>query len=216
MKGKQLHRVLIAVLLFSITTTSTTQAQTKRSFGLGVRAGLNVADYTNSRGEHMTGWVAGAYTDLYFTEHLALEIGGYYSRQGCENIYTPETYSGRIDNQLDYGQLQFGLKYNVIGGFRVQAMMETDFLLSAKTTLRPSGATSTSQYTILNDPYNANKITLNISAGVGYRFKFGLDLMASYNGGITPIYEYSDHYTSMFRITLGWRIIGAKLKDQKK
>lgn len=200
---------LLLLILFS--TLPTTQGQTQKGLGFGVRTGINLADYTGSRGDFRPGFTAGLYTDYYFAPRWALELGAYYSSQGSKNIITQGVTSGRVDNLLDYAQLQIGVKYNIVDGFRAFALAQGAYLIKANQRLNFENGES--EITALN---NIAKWDAGITAGVGYTFHFGLDLQASYTHGLINLFETGANVTSYYRVTVGWRFIGTGDKATRR
>ncbi len=197
--------LLISLLILSgILWHNNAQSQNKSPLGFGLRTGVNIADYTNSRGDARSGFTIGGYTDLHLTDRFALELSGYYSEQGSYDILPVDYPTIRVDNNLDYVQFLFGPKWNLIGGFRAFSMLGVDLLVNSHSNVR--SVTSPPVHYSRSPLEDTNKTLLNITAGVGYTFKFGLDLQASYTHGLSPIIANSEHYTSMYRVTIGWRI----------
>lgn len=202
---------LLLVILITASSLIISQAQTQKGLGFGVRTGLNLADYTGSRGDFRPGFTAGLYTDYYFATRWAIEMGAYYSSQGSKNIVTQGVLGGRIDNLLDYAQLQLGVKYNIVGGFRAFAMGQGSYLINAKQRLNYENGES--QLTKIN---NVAKWDGALAVGVGYTFHFGLDLQASYTRGFINLFEDGANVTSYYRVTIGWRFIGTGDKAKRK
>ncbi len=180
-------------------------AQFKPKVGFGLRSGVNIADYTNSRGDTRIGFTFGGYTDLYLTDRFAFELSVGYSEQGSRDIMPTSQPTTRIDNNLDYMQFAFGTKWNLVRGFRVFSMAGLDLLMNSHSNFR--SLTSPPVHYSRSPLEDATSTLLNITGGVGYTFKFGLDLQASYTHSLTPILSNTNHYTTMYSVTIGWRIL---------
>lgn len=195
--------ILLLTTLTLLCTHTVSYAQMQKGFGFGVRGGVNFSDYTGSTGDSRIGFLAGVYTDYYVAPKFGLELGAYYSSQGTINNIEPGTLSGRVDNLIDYAQLQFGIKWHFIQGFRVFATAQGGLVVNAK---KRFYADDLKQVVPLE---GINKFDVGIVAGVGYTFRFGLDLQASYVRGFIPVFNDGGNFTSNYRLTIGWRFIGS-------
>ncbi len=181
--------IAIVMLIFS---SSSLFAQNGDGFGFGAKAGLNLADFTGSTGAARVGFVGGAFID-YNIKRFGFELGVYYSQQGSDGVLLDGF--NRYNYQLDYLNAQLLVKYQLFNGFRVFIGPQLGYLINS--TRKANGITE--QYD------NINKMDLGINAGVGYTFRFGLDLSASYTRGLTNLF-ITDRtaYNSTFRVSVGW------------
>lgn len=185
---------IVAIFALSVFCVSSF-AQNGDGFGFGVRAGINMADFTGSTGASRVGFFGGVFGD-YTIKRFGFELGLYYSEQGADNIVEQGIAGNRNNYRFDYLNLQLLVKYQVFNGFRVFIGPQFSYLLNAKR--------SNDSYT---EPFKAVMGSdLGITAGVGYTFTFGLDLAASYSRGFFDIFK-DDRlaYSSTFRVTAGWR-----------
>lgn len=196
--------IIIALLAFATTAKAQVITQDmQQGLGLGVRAGINLADITGSSGSVKPGIKVGAFTDYYFNHKFGLELGIYYNQLGSINIVEPGTIDGQADYLLHYANLSLSAKYHVARGFRVFLGGQAGYAIDAEAKR------------ILND---GSKEYLKIQSinryegagilGVGYTFNFGLDLEASYTRGFTSIVNNNKQYNSTYALSVGWRFIG--------
>lgn len=185
----------IVVLLVLSMLCFTSKAQNGNGFGFGLRAGVNMSDFTGSTGSIRSSFFGGAFVD-YTIKRFGFELGVYYSEQGSSGIATTEVAGNRVNYKIDYIQAQLLAKYQVFNGFRVFVGPESGFLTSARRTYG----------NVSEKLSNIAKYDLSVVAGVGYSFTFGLDVAASYSRGVFDMFtDASRANTSLFRVTVGWR-----------
>lgn len=200
--------VLLAILAIFVTIQG--YAQHSEGFGFGVRLGSNFADYNNSNGKSRAGLYTGAMIDYNFNKHWGLETGLYYSQQGNSDnaesgyVNTEEGYkNGRTDHLMDYLSLPVSLKFTILGGFRVYGSAQVAYLMSARRRINNVNGSAIERMS--RD--DVNSVDLSAQLGVGYGFKFGLDLTASYSWGFYDVLLNTPKHnsTNIFRVAVGWR-----------
>lgn len=208
MKSTKAYIYLIcAFTACMILSINPTHAQQEKGFGFGVQVGTNFADYTNSNGKSRVGLYAGAMIDYNFSRRWGVESGVFFSQQGnrnnAEGGYVVGGQEGRTDHLLDYVSVPLYLKFVVLGGFRVYAGAQASYLISAKRKI--NYANGSVYETMPSDKVKPFDLAANL--GVGYHFKFGLDVAATYSFGFYDVLTYTDkdHKSSMLRVTVGWR-----------
>lgn len=166
-------------------------AQHGNGFGYGVKAGINISDLTNSTGASRIGFVGGAFVD-YSIERFGFELGFYYTEQGSNDVIDAFT---RTDYHFDYINAQILAKYQIFTGFRVFIGPQGGYVIN-----------STAQYDDTKVEYNGiAKWDIGVVAGIGYTFKIGLDLSASYSRGFTDVFtDDRTAYNSIFKVSVGW------------
>lgn len=191
--------VIIAILsLLSLSTI----AQNGSGLGVGIRAGVNLSDFTSSTGRARAGFAGGLFLD-YNISRFGFELGVNYSEQGSLGVVQSGTLGNSTDFMLDYVNAQLLVKYQVFNGFRIFIGPQASYLVS-----------SIQMKNGRDEPINyINAWDYGVRGGVGFTFKFGLDISASYNHGFSDIFlDDRTSYTSMFTINLGWRFSLAKKK----
>lgn len=190
------------LVLIAVTSSLFGVAQNGDGFGFGVRAGLNLADYSGSTGTSRLGFAGGVFGD-YTIKRFGLEAGVYYSEQGSLDVITQGVYSFKSDYRFDYVSIQLLAKYQIFNGFRIFAGPEGGYLIKSTKSYIEDQTVGR----VTDKLNNINKWDLGVVAGVGYTFSFGLDLSASYSRGFLNLFQDATQkkgYTSMFRVTVGW------------
>lgn len=213
------------LLLASVIVSTLAMAQTKPAFG--IRAGLsssslkgdavnslnNLLDFTNgaiTSGSH-TGLFAGVYTTIPLAEKLSVEPAVYYSQKGYEltgalNIKGAEFLNANAKARLNsqYIDVPVVLKAN-LNGFQVFAGPQVSYLTKAD--LATSGGVL--GFNVLNSKSDAtsqfNRWDAGITAGIGYQFSNGLNIMAAYDHGLSKVdaNKNFDSYNRSFKVGLG-------------
>lgn len=214
------------ILLIAFIAISTlAMAQIKPSFG--VRAGLssssmrgdavnslkNMVDYTNgmiTTSSH-TGFFAGGYATIPFTDIISLEPALYYSQKGYElkgslNVKGIGFLGANAKAQLNsqYIDLPVLVKAN-ISGFQVFAGPQISYLLqsSLNTTAGVLGLN------LLNTKMDAtgqfNRLDAGVTGGVGYQFTKNVNVMASYDYGLSKVDANRNmkSYNQSFKVGVG-------------
>ena len=194
------------LLICSLAFSSLLFAQTTPSFG--IRGGLSSAsmkgdaanslndmlDFTNggiTSGNH-TGFFGGGYVSIPVTDQFSVEPALYYSQKGYElrgalNVKGLEFLGANAKAKLtsNYIDLPILLKGN-FSGFQVFGGPQISYLANAnlKTTAGVLG------FNLLNKNMDAteqfNRWDMAVVGGVGYQFKNGMNLSASYDHGFRP------------------------------
>jgi hypothetical protein len=196
------------ILLFlSLVISTSSFAQLKPSFG--VRAGIlssgfrgntvnsfnNLLDVTNGRvttTDH-TGFFGGVYASVPVSDIISIEPGLYYSQKGYD-IHGELGLKGleflganaRAKLQMQYIDIPILLKAN-IGGLQLFAGPQFSYLSKAglRTTAGALGIN------ILNSTMDAtgqfNRWDAGVTGGIGYQFSNNINLVASYDYGLTKI-----------------------------
>jgi hypothetical protein len=195
-------------LLFALLAISTvTFAQTTPSFG--IRAGVSSSgmrgDAVNNLNQMLdfakdmittqnhTGFFAGGYASIPFSDVISLEPGLYYSQKGYEmtgslNVKGLDFLGANAKAKLNsqYIDLPVLLKAN-INGFQLFAGPQVSYLMQAdlKTTAGVFGIN------LLNKKMDAsnqfNKWDAAVTGGVGYKFANGVNISAAYDYGLSRV-----------------------------
>lgn len=175
-------------------------AQLQRGLGFGAKVGVNISDFTSSTGGTRSGLNAGLFTDYYFNNTLGLELNAAYSQFGSigNAPSRPNEDKLKMNYNFDYINLDLLFKVHFIDGFRIFAGPQVGFLVN--------GSVSTND--VATKLSNVSNTQFAIVAGVGYTFKFGLDLQASYTRGIQKVFTDRKAYNYAYAVTVGWRFIG--------
>lgn len=213
------------LLLISIAISTLTIAQLKPSFG--VRGGVtsanmrgdavnslgNILDFTNgmiTTGSR-TSFFAGTYATIPFSDVLSVEPTLYYSQKGYEMKGALDVKglgflgaNAKAKLNAQYIDLPVLLKAN-INGFQVFAGPQVSYLTNAdlRTTAGVFGIN------LLNTKLSAanqfNRWDAGITGGIGYKFINGINVMASYDHGLTRVdaNRSLNSYNRSFKVGVG-------------
>jgi hypothetical protein len=195
------------LLLISIIISTLSMAQLAPRFG--VRGGLSysgirgdaaknlnsIIDYANGMvaARNHTGFFAGGYSTTPLSEVVSIEPALYYSQKGYElrgnlNFKGMDFLGASAKAQLNshYVDLPVVVKAN-LAGFQVFAGPQVSYLLKSdlRTTAGMLGIN------LLNRNMDAtqqfNRWDVGVTGGVGYQFTNGVNLMASYDHGLSRV-----------------------------
>ena len=213
------------LLLISITISTLAMAQLKPSFGFrgGVSSANMRGDAVNSLGNildfsngmittgNRTGFFAGGYASIPFSNVLSLEPALYYSQKGYElkgalNVKGMDFLGANAKARLNaqYIDIPVLLKGN-ISGFQVFAGPQVSYLMNAdvRTTAGVFGIN------LLNTKLSAtnqfSRWDAGITGGVGYQFTNGINVMASYEHGLARVdaNRSLNSYNRSFKVGIG-------------
>lgn len=181
------------VALMALSTTMVKAQET--GFGWGVKAGVNIANVSNSEGKSKMGFVGGLFADYRTCNWFGVSADILYSGQGVK--------SKDIDAKIASAYLNVPILANfyVVKGLAFKTGIQPGFLLSA------------------NDKIDGNKESVKesmksfdvaVPVGVSYTFDFGLVVDARYNIGISRVNKttatgVSNSFNNVFAVTVGWR-----------
>ena len=213
------------LLFFSLVISASSFAQTKTS--LGVRAGIlssgfrgntvnslnNLLDFSNggiTTADH-TGFFGGIYASVPVGGVISIEPGLYYSQKGYDingalNLKGLDFLgaNAKAKLQMQYIDIPVLLKAN-LGGLQLFAGPQFSYLSKADlhTTAGALGIN------LLNSSMDAtsqfNRWDAGITGGIGYQFSNGINLMASYDYGLSKIdaNRNTSTYNRAIRLGLG-------------
>jgi hypothetical protein len=213
------------LLLASIAISTISFAQINPSFG--VRAGVsssgmrgdavnnlkNMLDFANGMitTSNRTGFFAGGYATIPFTDVISMEPSLYYSQKGYElngdlNIKGAEFIGANAKAKLNaqYIDLPVLLKAN-FNGFQLFAGPQISYLMQAdlRTTAGVFG------FNLLNRKMDAtdqfNRWDAGLTGGLGYQFNNGFNVMASYDHGLSKVdaNKNLNSYNRSFKVGVG-------------
>lgn len=214
------------LLIAFIAISSLAVAQVKPSFG--IRAGLssagmqgdavnslkNLLDFSNGMVTtgYRTGFFAGTYAAIPFSDVLSLEPALYYSQKGYEmkgtvNIKGADFLGANAKAQLNsqYIDMPVLLKAN-FSGFQLFAGPQVSYLMQAdlRTTAGVLGLNLLNTKTDASNQFNRWDVAA--TAGVGYQFSNGVNIMAAYDYGLSKADANRSlkSYNRAFKIGVGF------------
>jgi len=224
-------RLAVAILLLSA-SFSTAQAQVfkpihrpvytyyeepvhpsmARPIKFGVRAGLNVSDWSGNAAQTLltasqlpggalaadtkTGFHAGVFAIIPLGTHFALEPGVQYSQKGITSMGTVPVTQGEVINlqqgsataRMSYIEVPVLLRAYVTKGLYLYAGPQASYLAKGTAHVTSGGATEANGYQQdidIKDQFRS--LDLSAAGGLGYQFKNGLGLSAGYDYGLSSL-----------------------------
>lgn len=151
-----------------------------QEFGYGILGGVNFANLDNfadEDGENLVAFHAGIIAEIPVADKFSFEPAIIYSVEG-ESVATDQ---GDFDLEVTYLNVPVYMKYYLYDGFSVHAGPMIQFYLSGEI-----DGEDLSDNENLFDPTTS---AFAASGGIGYDFDFGLFIKATYNHGVTDIFE---------------------------
>jgi len=146
---------------------------------IGLKAGLNVSNLSNSSGYDMgsrLGFNGGLLAHVHLNRSLALQPEAVYSSQGAKYTVNGDEHA----LSLNYINIPLQLQYMFDNGFRLQTGPQVGFLAGVKDKI---GDNETGYFT----SQDFKTVDFSWSAGLGYLSTSGLGVDARYNFGISDI-----------------------------
>ena len=161
------------------------------------KVGLNIANVTDADDvDARIGLAAGAEFEYGVTDMIGVSAGLVYSMQGYKFS------EGNVDTtvKLDYLNVPILANVYVAPGLAVKLGVQPGFKLSSKTKIEGSGVSIEGD----SDDDGVKGFDLAIPVGVSYQYQ-NIVLDASYNWGVTKVFDDGDSKNSVFQITLGYK-----------
>lgn len=180
---------MIAIVAIFMGTTAFSQG-----IDLGIKAGANFANISDvSHLSNKTGFQAGIFGGIKFSEKIGIQADMLYSQQGAEFD------GGEFD--LTYINVPIVLKYYIIQGLNIQAGPQFGFVVDDKISFDVFGDISRKA--------KAENFDLSGVVGAGYDFPMGIRLDARYNFGLTDVSKIdgADGKNSVFSVALGYSFL---------
>lgn len=160
---------------------------------LGIKAGANFANISDvSDFSSKTGFQAGIFAGIKFTDKVGIQADMLYSQQGAKFKFG--------DFDLTYINVPIVVKYYLIQGLNIQAGPQFGFIVDDKISVDLGDVTNDAK---------AKNFDLSGVVGAGYDFPFGIRLDARYNFGLTEVSEIdgTDGKNSVFSVALGYSFL---------
>src|SRR5690554_691647 len=184
-----MRKLIVAAIALFIGTTAFSQ-----SLDLGIKAGANFANITDASNlSNKTGFQAGIFAGIKFTEKVGIQADMLYSQQGAEFD------GGEFD--LNYVNVPVVLKYYLVQGLNIQAGPQFGFILDDDIYVDVLGTNSIEA--------NAEKSDVSGIVGAGYDFPFGVRLDARYNFGLSDVSKTDgfEGKNTVFSLALGYSFL---------
>lgn len=178
-----MKKLIVGALVLFVGTTAFSQ-----SIDLGIKAGANFANISDASGlSNKTGFQAGIFGGIKFSDKLGIQADLLYSQQGAK-------FSGG-DFDLSYVNVPVVLKYYLFQGLNLQAGPQFGFVVDDNITK------------VFGSIAKAEKTDVSGVVGAGYDFPFGIRFDARYNFGLTDVIEGGKGKNSVFSLALGYSFL---------
>jgi hypothetical protein len=187
-------KVLLIALVISVSGIS-------QSIDLGVKAGVNFSsiNYDNVASSSITGFQAGVFAGIKFSDKLGVQADVLYSKQGAE--LTVSNVLQQID--LSYVNVPIVLKYYVFQGLNIQVGPQFGFVINDNIK------------EILAGQVDAKSADVSGVVGLGYDLPLGLRVDARYNFGFSDVLDgivpgqtnKGDSSNKVFSIAVGYSLL---------
>jgi len=168
----------LILLVFTVLITTTTFAQ---GIDVGIKAGATFATITDIPDTSTkTGFLAGAFVTLKFSDKIAIQGDALFSQQGTEFD------GGEFD--LDYINFPIVFKYYIVKRLNIHAGPQFGVVVN-------------------DNDLGYESYDLSGVIGVGLDLILGLRVDARYNAGITDILDFAKGKNSVFSIAVGFSFI---------
>ncbi|MCL6260738.1 PorT family protein [Aquiflexum sp. TKW24L] len=190
-------------LIFALFLAFSLQLQAQDSDkkgGLGIRAGAGFfsfggEDASNNDYDNRIGYHVGLYNTFFLGSSIAIEPGVFYSIKGTQN----EDFANSRA-VLNYVDIPVLLRLYVTDGLNIFLGPQVSFLTSSKFEGDLFGST------VAFDTESVRSTDMGMLLGVGYNLPKGLNIQASYNYGLSPVFKNSnvDVYNRGYQLSLGF------------
>ena len=187
-------KVLLIALVISVSGIS-------QSIDLGVKAGVNFSSINldNVASSSITGFQAGVFAGIKFSDKLGVQADVLYSKQGAE--LTVSNVLQQID--LSYVNVPIVLKYYVFQGLNIQVGPQFGFVINDNIK------------EILAGEVDAKSADISGVVGLGYDLPLGLRVDARYNFGFSDVLDgivpgetnKGDSSNKVFSIAVGYSLL---------
>jgi hypothetical protein len=158
----------VTILIFALLISSSVFSQ---GLDLGIKAGLNFSSLTDAQGlSNKTGFVAGVFAGVKFSDKIGLQADLLYSQQGAEFD------AGSFD--LTYVNIPVVLKYYLFKGLNLQGGAQFGFNVADDIS------------TVIGDvetQVKAESFDLSGVVGLGFDLPIGIRVDGRYNFGLTEV-----------------------------
>ncbi len=182
-----MKKLIVAVITLFIGTTAFSQ-----EIDLGVKAGVNFASISDVNVDlsSRTGFQAGIFAGIKFTDKVGIQADLLYSQQGAEFD------AGKFE--LSYVNVPIVLKYYLVQGLNLQAGPQFGFVVDDKISLNVFGEIA-----------DAEKADVSGIIGAGYDFPLGIRMDARYNFGFTDVSNdvAGNNKNNVFSLALGYSFL---------
>jgi hypothetical protein len=175
----------LVVAIFWIASLSQAVAQAKTTYHIGMKAGLNLANFIEPKTKEnlVTAYSVGVGLEQRFTPRLSAFYEVMYSKQGSDIPIYNDPHYNKLAIRYDYLVLPIGLRYQSRRfPFLIEGGIQAGYLLNHHQEFLPANGTTTSQGT------NLKHLDIGFIAGIGYRFGSHWLVEGKYNKSLSTVF----------------------------
>lgn len=178
-----MKKLIVVALTVFMGTTAFSQ-----SIDLGIKAGANFATLSDASGlSNKTGFQAGVFGGIKFTDNVGIQADILYSQQGAK-------FNGG-DFDLTYVNVPVVIKYYLIQGLNIQAGPQFGFIVDDNISK------------VLGNIAKAESMDVSGVVGAGYDFPLGVRVDGRYNFGLTDVIDGGNGKNSVISLAVGFSFL---------
>lgn len=189
-----MKKFLASALMLLAASTTTFAQNAVGSFSLQPKAGISIADMTDTQGTtSRIGFVGGLEGEYQASDIFSLSLGVNYSQEG----FKMKNSDNKI--KLDYINVPILANVYLTKGLAVKVGVQPGFNVGNSVTVDGNTMSSSKK-----DYDGIKSVALSIPVGLSYEIS-NVVLDARYNWGVTKAFDGLDSKNSVFQITIGYK-----------
>lgn len=189
-----MKKFLASALMLLAASTTTFAQNAVGSFSLQPKAGISIADMTDTHGTtSRVGFVGGLEGEYQASDIFSLSLGVNYSQEG----FKMKNSDNKI--KLDYINVPILANVYLTKGLAVKVGVQPGFNVGNSVTVDGNTMSSSKK-----DYDGIKSVALSIPVGLSYEIS-NVVLDARYNWGVTKAFDGLDSKNSVFQVTIGYK-----------
>ena len=189
-----MKKFLASALMLLAASTTTFAQNAVGSFSLQPKAGISIADMTDTQGTtSRIGFVGGLEGEYQASDIFSLSLGVNYSQEG----FKMKNSDNKI--KLDYINVPILANVYLTKGLAVKVGVQPGFNVGTSVTVDGNTMSSSKK-----DYDGIKSVALSIPVGLSYEIS-NVVLDARYNWGVTKAFDGLDSKNSVFQVTIGYK-----------
>lgn len=189
-----MKKFLASALMLLAASTTTFAQNAVGSFSLQPKAGISIADMTDTQGTtSRIGFVGGLEGEYQASDIFSLSLGVNYSQEG----FKMKNSDNKI--KLDYINVPILANVYLTKGLAVKVGVQPGFNVGNSVTVDGNTMSSSKK-----DYDGIKSVALSIPVGLSYEIS-NVVLDARYNWGMTKAFDGLDSKNSVFQVTIGYK-----------
>ena len=189
-----MKKFLASALMLLAASTTTFAQNAVGSFSLQPKAGISIADMTDTQGTtSRIGFVGGLEGEYQASDIFSLSLGVNYSQEGFKMKNSDD------EIKLDYIDVPILANVYLTKGLAVKVGVQPGFNVGNSVTVDGNTMSSSKK-----DYDGIKSVALSIPVGLSYEIS-NVVLDARYNWGVTKAFDGLDSKHSVFQVTIGYK-----------